>query len=122
METYKIKLPLSSCSADLEKVQNLLMKYQGRKVSDNRSVSCLMLTCLHIGIVNSFHIGWCPLVIHFTAEGRDYITKTFAEMVITFKKDSILCEARVATDKEYEKEQALVENATLNVKYEYTFS
>jgi hypothetical protein len=122
METYRIKLPLSSCSGDLDKVQSILEKYSGRKVVDNQNTKLQILRKLHIGIVSSFRIGWCPLVIHFSGESRDYITKTFAEMSITFNKDSILCEARVATDKEYEKEQVLVENATLNVKYEYIFN
>jgi hypothetical protein len=83
MKTYLIKLPLSSCVEDLIELQAELKKYAGRIVKDERVVSKqARLIDLHIGAVNSLHIGYNLLCINYHADTHNYITKQFTELKV----------------------------------------
>lgn len=108
MKTFKIGLPLTNHTKQLEALWEMLKSYEGRQVEDKEIFSKKdTLINFHVGAVNSFLIGYIPLAINYRAENHSYIA-SFSNLKVTLEKDKIICEG------------VLTRNG-INVKYEYNF-
>ena len=95
MGKYIINSPAQDIEI-LEKIEEKLKDYQGRRIVDPSLTSKEdILRDIHIGAVSSVRCGFCPLVINYCGKDHSYMTLNYEYMEVTFEKDKITCLGRI---------------------------